>query len=116
MSAYSADPGQERAVKAREILALWPRAGCLREGWLPRVDICVYPRHANLPGECTLPLASISTWNALGENLVDFLLHRVRSEGFDDVVGNLGLHGFNDVFLLGFSSNHQKGDGGKLFA
>ena len=78
--------------------------------------IYVYPRHACLPGECTSPLASFSTWNALGENLVDFLLHRVRSEGLDDVVGNLGLHGFNDVFLLGFSSDHQKGDVGKPFA
>ena len=45
----------------------------------------------------------------LRENFVDFLFHGFRSEWFDDVVGHAGLSCFNNIRLLCFSRDHEKG-------
>ena len=47
------------------------------------------------------------------ENFVNLLAEGFRREGFDDVVGNFGLHRLNDVLLLGLRRNHEEGQVGE---
>lgn len=48
--------------------------------------------------------------SASGKNFFQLLLKGVGGEGLDNIIGDLGLDRFDDVFLLGFGGDHEKGN------
>src|SRR5208337_4163550 len=45
----------------------------------------------------------------LRNNLGEFFRENCRTEGFDNIVADLGLDGLDNIFFLGLGGNHQEG-------